>query len=82
MPTLYILNSPEFEPIVDTARAAGMDVRVAGDYLEATSAHREVVLSRAHTGVRPSIWFAALTGGLDGHIVRFDHDELCIAEND
>lgn len=79
MPTIYVLNTPEFEPIVRTAREAGMDVRPAGDYLEATSANPEVVLRRHHTQVRPSIWFAALTGGLDGRIVRFDHDELRIA---
>jgi hypothetical protein len=59
-----------------------MDVRSVGDYLEATSAAPEVVLPHAHTGVRPSIWFAALTGGLDGRIVRFDHDELCLASAD
>jgi hypothetical protein len=82
MPTLYILSTPEFEPIVDTARAAGMDVRSVGDYLEATTTRSEVTLSHAHTGVRPSIWFAALTGGLDGRIVRFDHDELCLADAD
>jgi hypothetical protein len=82
MPTFYILNAPEFEPIVETARAAGMDVRPVGDYLEATSTRPEVVLSHAHTGVRPSIWFASLTGGLDGRIVRFDHDELCLADAD
>jgi hypothetical protein len=78
MPTIYVLNTPEFEPIVDTARAAGMEIRPVGDYVEAASPAPEAVLHRHHTQVRPSIWFAALTGGLDGHIVRFDHDELRI----
>jgi hypothetical protein len=82
MPTIFILNTPEFEPIVTTARLAGMDVQMAGDYLEAVSPHPTVTLERRHTEVRPSIWFAALTGGMVGRIERFDHDVLRLAEGD
>ncbi|MEU3647060.1 hypothetical protein AB0E59_27010 [Lentzea sp. NPDC034063] len=80
MPAIFILDTPEFEPIVRTVEHAGMTVRRAGDYLEATSTGAEVTLERAVTGVRPSIWFAALTGGLVGHIVHFDHDLLRLSD--
>lgn len=81
MPSMYILDTPEFGPIVTTARLAGMDVRPVGDYLEAVSAEPTVTLERRHTQVRPSIWFAALTGGMVGHIERFDHDILRLADD-
>lgn len=80
MPAIMVLAIPEFAPIVDTARRAGMTVRPAGDYVEVSSALSEVVLERCHTGVRPAVWFAALTGGLVGEFVRFDHDELRIID--
>jgi hypothetical protein len=82
MPAIFILNTPEFEPIVETVSHAGMTVRDAGDYFEATSIGPEVTLERSVTGVRPSIWFAALTGGLVGHIVHFDHDRLQLSDTE
>ncbi|MFD9704362.1 hypothetical protein [Lentzea sp. NPDC059081] len=82
MPAIFILDTPEFEPIVRTAEHAGMTVRRTGDYLEATSPGAEVTLERSVTGVRPSIWFAALTGGLVGHIVHFDHDHLRLSDTE
>lgn len=82
MPTIFILDVPEFEPIVTTARRAGMQVRKHGDYLEAHSATSPVVLERYHTQVRPAIWFASLTGGFVGSIARFDHEVLQIEEAD
>ncbi|MFC8845290.1 MULTISPECIES: hypothetical protein [unclassified Micromonospora] len=78
MLTLFILDTPEFKPILHTARLAGMEIHHQDDYYEATSSEPEVVLERRHTDVRPSIWFAALTGGLLGSIVQFDHDRLCL----
>jgi hypothetical protein len=81
MPAIMVLNIPEFEPIVHTAREAGMAVRDLGDYIEVSSDAPEVVLERRHTGVRPAVWFAALTGGLIGDFVRFDHDELRIVNS-
>ncbi|MEC3982039.1 hypothetical protein [Amycolatopsis sp. H20-H5] len=78
MPAIMVLNIPEFAPIVHTAREAGMTVRELGDYVEVSSSEQEVVLERRHTDVRPAVWFAALTGGLIGEFVQFDHDELRI----
>jgi hypothetical protein len=80
MPTIMILDIPEFQPIVETAAAAGMTLRPAGDYVEAISPTPEISLRREITGVRPAIWFAALTGGLVGRYRQFDHDILTISD--
>ncbi|WP_282204881.1 hypothetical protein [Kitasatospora fiedleri] len=73
---LYVLDVPEFEPVVAAARQAGMDARSTGDYLELTSPTDEVVLRREGTGIRTALWHAALTGGLAGRIVLFTADTL------
>ncbi|MGW4160213.1 hypothetical protein [Streptomyces sp. NPDC004788] len=80
MPAIYILDIPEFEPILRTARIAGMDQEDLDGYVKVSTSDPEVVLERRHTDVRPAVWFAALTGGLEGQIVRFDFDVLHLAE--
>lgn len=80
--SVYVLDVPEFEPVVHTARTAGMDVHQVGDYLELTTEDREVVLRREETGMRPALWHAMLTGGLDGRIVSFTPDVVHLAEGE
>ncbi|MFJ6464400.1 hypothetical protein ACIQM0_25785 [Streptomyces sp. NPDC091387] len=80
--SVYVLDVPEFEPVVHTARIAGMDVHQVGDYLKLTIEDREVVLRREETGMRPALWHAMLTGGLDGHIVSFTPDVVHLAEGE
>ncbi|MER8038637.1 hypothetical protein ACWEP8_23075 [Streptomyces hydrogenans] len=80
MPALYILDIPEFAPILHTARIAGMTEEELDGYVKVSTAAPEIVLERRHTDVRPAVWFAALTGGLEGRIVRFDFDVLHLAE--
>ncbi|WP_328894497.1 hypothetical protein [Streptomyces sp. NBC_00236] len=78
--SVYVLDVPEFEPVVRTALTAGMDVHRAGDYLKLTTQDREVVLRREETGMRPALWHAMLTGGLDGRIVAFTPEVVHLAE--
>jgi hypothetical protein len=77
---LYVLDVPEFEPVVSVAKDAGMELRRVGDYLELSSARRDVVLSRDGSSIRTSVWYAALTGGLDGRISSFTKDTLHLTE--
>lgn len=79
---LYVLAVPEFEPVIKTARAAGMWYRRMGDYAELRSEKPSVVLSRDESSTRTAVWYAALTGGLDGHIVSFTADTLHLAEGE
>jgi hypothetical protein len=78
MPAIHVLKIPEFEPIRHTAEQAGMRQEDTGDYLRMSTPAPEVVLERRHTGVRPAVWFAALTGGMEGRVVAFDEDRLTI----
>jgi hypothetical protein len=80
MPAIYVLDIPEFASIVQTAVLAGMRLDRAGDYVRASTSEPEVTLERHHTDVRPAVWFAALTGGVEGRILEFDFDKLCIVE--
>ena len=77
MPTLYVLDVPEFAPLVQAARIEGIAVDKREDYY--VIAHpRELRISRKATGLRRSIWYGALTGGFEGRLGRFDDDELVI----
>ncbi|WP_299541162.1 hypothetical protein [uncultured Streptomyces sp.] len=80
--SVYVLDVPEFDPVVHTARTAGMDVDRVGDYLRLTTGGREVVLRREETGMRPALWHAMLTGGLDGRIVSFTSEAVHLAEEE
>ena len=75
MATLYVLDVPEFAPLVAAARAS-LDVKKAGDYFAVSA--REVRISREATGLRKAVWYGALTGGFEGALRRFDDDELVI----
>lgn len=79
---LYVLDVPEFEPVVRTAEAAGMAVRRTGDYLELSTAEEEIVLHRDPDAIRTALWHAFLTGGLDGRIVSFTSDTLHLAKEE
>jgi hypothetical protein len=79
---VYVLDVPEFQPVVRTAQAAGMNVRKTGDYLELTSAEDEVVLRREGSAIRTAVWHAALTGGVDARIVSFTSETLQLAKEE
>ncbi|MFJ5927346.1 hypothetical protein ACIQF6_32625 [Kitasatospora sp. NPDC092948] len=79
---LYVLDVPEFEPVVRAAQDAGMEARSVGDYLELSTERSEVVLRRENTGIRTALWHAALTGGVAGRIMLFTADTLHLTEED
>lgn len=76
MATLYVLDVPEFAPLVQAAQAA-LKVTRNGDYFAVRG--DEVRIARKATGLRKSIWYGALTGGFEGRLAKFDDDELVIA---
>jgi hypothetical protein len=77
MATLYVLDAPEFAPLVQAALVEGLAVAKRADYY-VLSREGEIRISRKATGLRRSIWFGALTGGFEGRLGRFDDDELTI----
>lgn len=82
MPSMYVLDVPEFAPLLDAAHGAGCETRRVGDYIEVTTDGGRLMLRRgAPDGhLRNAVWFAALTGGFAGRLIRFDAEELWLED--
>ena len=81
MPTLFVLDVPEFHPLVEHARdrtACSVDGPQLG-YWRIRSAE-PLQFRRKELGFKPAVWHGALTGGLVGTITHFDNDLLTIEE--
>ena len=77
MSGFYVLDVPEFAPIVAAARdIPGCEVQASrkGYVLVRFSGNFEI--KRAATGLSEAVWFGCLTGGLDGKIQSFDAESI------
>ncbi len=78
MPALFVLDVPEFAPIVDYAeRQAGLRVTRLGDYRK-IHGEAEIAIPRASTGMGQAVWFSALVGGFEGAILEFSETRLVV----
>lgn len=77
MPVLYVLDVPEFLPIVDAARGKPECRITRSDkgYWRLESAS-EIVLNRREMGLKPAVWYGLFTGGMNGEIAEFGRDEV------
>ena len=80
MPTIFVLDVPEFLPLVDHARDVP-GLKVSGPRLGyfRVDGEGEIKLNRKALGFKPAVWHGALTGGLLGRVTHFDNDELVIS---
>lgn len=79
MPTLHVLDVPEFAGLVDAARS-NPDVQVSAvrrGYLT-ISGDRELVFDRRQAGFKPAVWYSCCSGGVEGTIVEYGRDILRI----
>jgi hypothetical protein len=80
MSGFFILNVPEFAPILATAahngRCRPQPPRAGYTFVEFDG---EIELLRADTGVSEAVWFGCLTAGLDGKIVQLNSERLRLA---
>jgi hypothetical protein len=77
---LYVLDAPEFAPLVDAARQNaeyGLE-RLENGYWK-ISAEDALVFERKKLGFVPALWNAALTGGFVGEVTEFDRYRLQIS---
>ena len=75
MITIYVVDVPEFQPLIDEARKRS-DCRVTrldSTYITIES-EQPLEFSRKTLGLKPAVWYGLFTGGLDGVIERFDRD--------
>ena len=78
MPDLFVLDVPEFAPVVASAQSqAGLTVTSLGNYQKIHGA-REITISRAATGLGSAVWFGVLVGGFAGEILEFSETQLII----
>ncbi|MEO7404353.1 MAG: hypothetical protein ABIU95_11855 [Burkholderiales bacterium] len=81
MPTIYVLDVPEFRAIVDHAKVtAGFKVTGPTRGYYRVSATPTIRLERKVLGFKPAVWHGSLTGGLIGRIEQFDNDVLVIGD--
>jgi len=78
MAILYVLDVPEFSPLVAYAEGASdLNVSAHGAYHKIESAG-DLLIPRAETGMDPAIWFGGLVGGFEGQIAEFNETTLKI----
>jgi hypothetical protein len=77
MVVLYVLDVPEFRPIVDSAKAQGHCTVTKSDigYFRIESSS-EIVLKRSEMKMKPAVWYGLFTGGMNGEIAEFGRDEV------
>ena len=82
MPSIFVLNVPEFLPMVEHARGV-TSCKVDGPRLGYFRITGTPTLSfkRRDLGFKPAVWHGALTGGLVGRITHFDNDTLTIEDS-
>lgn len=79
MAAIYVLDVPEFLPLVRGSSEAGLQVEGPTHGYYRIRAPR-IVLRRKALGLKYPIWFGALTGGLEGRIAQFDRDTLEVVD--
>lgn len=79
MPTIFVLDVPEFAALVTHAKTTN-EISVSGPVKGywRISAADVLRFERKTLGFKPAVWHGALTGGLIGSIERFDNDVLVI----
>ena len=74
---LYILNVPEFRPVIEEASRSAQSAEPVGDYVEIT--HRNgLTVDRRAAGARRSVWFSTVGALVGGTVTQFDSDTLRI----
>lgn len=79
MPSIYVVDVPEFRPLVDSARSKegySVSERRKGYYKIETTG--EMRFNRKEMQLKPALWYGMFTGGLDGEIKDFGRDEVVV----
>lgn len=76
---LPVLKVPEFEPLVQAARALPQcEVKDVDDAYWLVQADAPIEFGRKALGLKPAIWYGLFTGGVAGRITVFDRDTVRI----
>ena len=79
MPAVYVVDVPEFRPVVEAARPkpqCRVGEPIKGYYK--IEIDGEVTFNRKEMQMKPAIWYGLFTGGLDGEVKSWDRDQVVI----
>jgi hypothetical protein len=77
MVVLYVLDVPEFMPIIDAARArASCSVTKSNRGYYKIESPTEIILNRREMKMKPAVWYGIFTGGINGEIAEFGREEV------
>lgn len=77
MSGFYVLDVPEFAPLVEAARSiAACNVNEPKAGYRFVEFSTEIEILRSETGLNLAVWYGCLTGGLDGKIHEFTEEHL------
>ncbi|WP_203193146.1 hypothetical protein [Xanthobacter dioxanivorans] len=77
MVVVYVLDVPEFHPIVEAVRSdPDCTVTKSGKGYYRVEAPVEIVLNRRKMQMKPAVWYGLFTGGLNGEITAFGREEV------
>ncbi|MGE8451639.1 MAG: hypothetical protein ACN6OP_13660, partial [Pseudomonadales bacterium] len=77
--SVYVLDLPEFAPLIDVARKTdGYQTTELGNGYVRIDGNPTLQFRRKELGFKPAVWYGALTGALAGQIRQFDMDALMI----
>lgn len=74
---LYVLDVPEFRPLIDEATQCADEVDSVGNYLRFRNV-KTLAIDRRKAGARQSIWYSAIGALRGGRVAQFDRDALVI----
>ena len=79
MATIFVVDVPEFQPLVQAAlkkpNCTVSEVRKGYIRIETTG---EVTFNRREMQLKPALWYGIFTGGLNGEIKQFGRDEVTV----
>jgi hypothetical protein len=77
MVVLYVLDVPEFLPIVEAARKIpGCTITSPQKGYWKVASPTEIILNRKAMQMKPAVWYGLFTGGMNGEIAEFGRDEV------
>lgn len=75
---LYVLDVPEFRPVIEEATGLADRFRALGNYVEFASAEG-MTIERRKAGARRAVWFSSIAALQGGKVIQFDGDVLRLA---
>lgn len=74
---LYVLDVPEFGPVITEGTRVAEDAQRVGHYVR-LRAHDALIIDRKKAGARQAIWYSAVGALRGGAVAQFDKEALRI----